>query len=289
MSERTVVIPLPGVADFSGAIEIGNRLPLVLIMGPCVVENEDHAVWMAKELNRVALAAGVRWVYKSSYDKANRTSGWSERGPGLEEGLRVLGEVRARVGCPVLTDVHAVDQCAAAAAVADILQVPAFLCRQTDLIREAARVGRPVNLKRGQFAAPGQMEHAAAKVEAVKGAESRILLTERGTSFGHGDLVVDFRSMPIMAATGWPVIFDATHSVQTPGGSGGTTGGRREFIAPLARAAVATGVAGVFLEVHEEPARAPCDGSNMLPLDQLPDLLEELVAIDRIRKERLGA
>lgn len=281
IEQRTVTIPYPGRRG--GHVEIGNELPLVLIAGPCVIENEEHALRTATRLREITEEEGVRFVYKSSWDKANRTSADAHRGPGMEEGLRVLERVREVVGCPVTTDVHEPGQCGTVAEVVDLLQVPAFLCRQTDLLRAAAAAGRPVNVKRGQFLAPWDAEHVVGKLRSAR-PRGPVLLTERGTTFGHGDLVVDLRAIETMKRTGCPVVFDATHSVQRPGAGGGSTGGSREFIAPLARAAVAVGVAALFLEVHEDPDRAPCDGPCMLPLDELPDLLFGLVEHDAIRK-----
>jgi 2-dehydro-3-deoxyphosphooctonate aldolase (KDO 8-P synthase) len=265
-----------------GEMTLGNRLPLVLIAGPCAIESRDHALETAAALREIAAAAGLGLIYKSSFDKANRTSLDSARGVGMDEGLAALAEVRARLGVPVLSDVHAPEQCAPAAEVLDVLQIPAFLCRQTDLLVAAGRTGAAVNIKKGQFLAPWDMAPALAKVTAQD--NRRVLLTERGTSFGYNALVSDMRALPIMAETGFPVIFDATHSVQQPGGRGSSSGGQREFVPPLARAAVAVGVAGVFIECHPDPDRAPSDGPNMLPLADLPALLSTLVALDRVAK-----
>jgi 2-dehydro-3-deoxyphosphooctonate aldolase (KDO 8-P synthase) len=266
-----------------GAVPIGGGAPLALIGGPCAIENEKHALMMAERLQRVTAAAGVPFIYKSSYDKANRSSINAYRGPGLTEGLRILQKVKDETGLAVLSDVHDVSEVAPAAQVLDVLQVPAFLCRQTDLIVACARSGRPVNVKKGQFVAPRDMINVVEKVRA-SGSED-LLLTERGTSFGYNNLVVDFRGLPIMRAFGYPVIFDATHSVQLPGGQGDRSGGERQYVQALARAAVAVGVDGLFMEIHEDPdrtledGRPLSDGPNMLRLDDLPRLLDELRAI----------
>ena len=266
-----------------GAVTVGGGAPLALIGGPCAIENEKHAVMMAERLQRVTAAAGVPFVYKSSYDKANRSSLHGYRGPGLVEGLRILKKVKDETGLAVLSDVHDVSEVAPAAAVLDVLQVPAFLCRQTDLIVACARSGRPVNVKKGQFLAPRDMANVVEKVRA-SGSED-LLLTERGTSFGYNNLIVDFRGLPIMRSFGYPVIFDATHSVQLPGGQGDRSGGERQYVQALARAAVAVGVDGLFMEIHEDPdrtlhdGRPLSDGPNMLRLDDLPRLLDEIRAI----------
>jgi len=266
-----------------GAVTVGGGAPLALIGGPCAIENEKHALMMAERLQRVTAAAGVPFVYKSSYDKANRSSLRGYRGPGLVEGLRILKKVKDETGLAVLSDVHDVSEVAPAAAVLDVLQVPAFLCRQTDLIVACARSGRPVNVKKGQFLAPRDMANVVEKVRA-SGSED-LLLTERGTSFGYNNLVVDFRGLPIMRSFGYPVIFDATHSVQLPGGQGDRSGGERQYVQALARAAVAVGVDGLFMEIHEDPdrtlddGRPLSDGPNMLRLDDLPRLLDEIRAI----------
>lgn len=265
-----------------GALTLGNRLPLVLIAGPCVVESRAHALETAAALREIAATAGIGLIYKSSFDKANRTSLAGARGIGITEGLAALAEVRESLGLPVLSDVHSPEQCAPAAEVLDVLQIPAFLCRQTDLLIAAARTGAAVNIKKGQFLAPWDMAPALEKITAQ--GNRRVLLTERGTSFGYNALVSDMRALPIMAETGFPVIFDATHSVQQPGGQGAHSGGQREFVAPLARAAVAVGVAGMFVECHSDPDKAPSDGPNMLPLKDLPELLETLTALDGIAK-----
>lgn len=266
-----------------GAVTVGGGAPLALIGGPCAIENEKHALMMAERLQRVTAAAGVPFVYKSSYDKANRSSLHGYRGPGLVEGLRILKKVKDETGLAVLSDVHDVSEVAPAAAVLDVLQVPAFLCRQTDLIVACARSGRPVNVKKGQFLAPRDMANVVEKVRA-SGSED-LLLTERGTSFGYNNLIVDFRGLPIMRSFGYPVIFDATHSVQLPGGQGDRSGGERQYVQALARAAVAVGVDGLFMEIHEDPdrtlddGRPLSDGPNMLRLDDLPRLLDEIRAI----------
>lgn len=266
----------------AGDVILSNALPLVVIAGPCQLETRDHALMIAEKLARACAASGAGFVFKASYDKANRTSLSGRRGPGLEEGLAILAEVRAEIGCPVLTDVHLPADCATVAEVVDILQIPAFLCRQTDLLLAAGRTMRPVNVKKGQFLAPWDMPHVAAKI-ASTGNEA-ILLTERGSCFGYNTLVTDLRALPQMAATGWPVIMDATHAVQQPGGLGGASGGQRAFAPVLARAAVSIGIAGVFIETHEDPDRAPSDGPNMIPLDRMPDLIASLMAFDRLAK-----
>ena len=266
-------------------VEIGNDRPFVLIAGPCQIESEAHAFEMADALAGIARVAGVPLIYKSSYDKANRTSGGAARGVGIIRGLSILAAVRERFRIPVLTDVHAPDQCDPAAEAVDILQIPAFLCRQTDLLLAAGETGRAINIKKGQFLAPWDMANVAAKI-ADTGNES-ILLTERGVSFGYNTLVTDFRGLPIMARTGYPVVFDATHSVQQPGGQGGSSGGQREFAPVLARAALAVGVAALFIETHADPDAAPSDGPNMIPLRQMPGLIRGLRALDDFIKPRL--
>jgi 2-dehydro-3-deoxyphosphooctonate aldolase (KDO 8-P synthase) len=266
----------------AGGVTIGTGHPLAFIVGPCVIESEAHTVELAGALADLGRQLGVPIVFKASYDKANRTSLTSFRGPGLESGLRTLAEVRTRTGLPVLTDIHEPSQAAPAAEVADVLQIPAFLCRQTDLLVAAARAGRPVNVKKGQFLAPLDMRHVVSKLEAA-GARG-ILLTERGTTFGYNNLVVDMRSLPMLRSLGHPVVFDVTHSLQLPGAGEGVTTGLAEYIEPLARAGVAAGVDAVFLEVHEEPARAKSDAANALRLDRLAPLLRQLVEIDRMVK-----
>ena len=268
----------------AGEVVLGNDLPLVLIAGPCQIESRDHALEVAAVLAEMARAAGMQLIYKSSYDKANRTSAGSPRGVGMERGLAILAEVRARYGVPVLTDVHAAEQCAPAAEAVDVLQIPAFLCRQTDLLLAAGATGRAINVKKGQFLAPWDMAQVAAKVASTGNRD--ILLTERGASFGYNTLVSDFRALPIMARTGYPVVFDATHSVQQPGGQGSSSGGEREFAPVLARAAAAVGVAAVFIETHPDPDHAPSDGPNMVFLRDMPALIARLQAIDRLTKQR---
>ena len=266
-----------------GSIPCGGNLPFILIAGPCVIEGRDSALYHAEALRVLTDRLGVPFIYKSSYDKANRTSGKSFRGLGMEEGLAILAEAKRQYGVPTLTDVHSPEEARAAADAVDVLQIPAFLCRQTDLLLAAGKSGRVVNIKKGQFLAPWDMGHAAAKVAST--GNQRILLTERGASFGYNNLVSDFRSLPIMATTGYPVVYDATHSVQLPGGQGNTSGGQREFIAPLARAAVAVGVNGIFMEVHRDPERALSDSATVFPLAQLETLLRTLQQLDAIAKE----
>ncbi len=265
-----------------GDVMVGSSLPFVLIAGPCQIEGEAHAFEIAGALAEMCRAQGIGLIYKSSFDKANRTSAAAARGIGLAKGLGILAAVRERFGLPVLTDVHDAAQCAAVAEAVDVLQIPAFLCRQTDLLIAAGETGRAVNVKKGQFLAPWDMVNVAAKIAAT--GNERILLTERGASFGYNTLVSDFRSLPIMARTGYPVVFDATHSVQQPGGQGASSGGQREFAPVLARAALAVGVAAVFIECHPDPDRAPSDGPNMIPLRAMPALLAQLVAYDRLSK-----
>jgi len=262
---------------------IGNDRPLTLIAGPCQLESADHAQMIAGQLQEACRAAGAGLVFKGSFDKANRTALGGKRGLGLDAGLRVLQSVRDALGLPVLTDVHLPEQCAAVAEVADVLQIPAFLCRQTDLLLAAGATGAAINVKKGQFLAPWDMPNVIAKIEAT--GNTRILLTERGTSFGYNTLVADMRSLPQMAATGYPVVMDATHSVQQPGGMGGSSGGQREFAPVMARAAVSLGVACVFIETHEDPDSAPSDGPNMIPLAQMPALIDTLMQFDRLAKD----
>ena len=277
--------PPEGQIVAAGPVRFGNALPLALIAGPCAMESRDHAIETATALKEMAGQAGLGLVYKSSFDKANRSSAASARGIGLDSALAIFAEVKERLGLPVTTDVHEAGQCAAVAEVVDILQIPAFLCRQTDLLAAAAATGRVVNVKKGQFLAPWDMKNVADKVRGA--GNPNVLVTERGASFGYNTLVSDMRSLPIMAeTTGAPVIFDATHSVQQPGGRGTTSGGERRFVPVLARAAVAVGVAGVFIETHRDPDRAPSDGPNMVPLDEMADLLEELAAFDALAKRR---
>ncbi len=263
-------------------IAIGNALPFALIAGPCQIESRAHAFEVADALSSMTRAAGVPLIYKSSFDKANRTSAGSARGVGLAAGLDILAAIRAEFGTPVLTDVHDAAQCAPAAQAVDVLQIPAFLCRQTDLLLAAGETGAAINVKKGQFLAPWDMANVAAKIAST--GNQRILLTERGASFGYNTLVTDLRSLPIMAATGYPVVFDATHSVQQPGSQGGSSGGQREFAPVLARAAIAVGVAAVFIECHPDPDHAPSDGATMIPLRDMPALLARLAAFDRLAK-----
>jgi 2-dehydro-3-deoxyphosphooctonate aldolase (KDO 8-P synthase) len=267
-----------------GSVRFGNHLPLSVIAGPCQLETRDHALFLAERLKRACDDAGVGLVFKASFDKANRSSATGRRGPGLDAGLDMLAAVKAETGVPVITDVHLPGQCAPVARVADALQIPAFLCRQTDLLIAAAETGRPVNVKKGQFLAPWDMRHVADKLTVA--GNDQILLTERGTSFGYNTLITDMRALPLMAALGHPVIMDATHAVQMPGGQGASSGGQRDFAPVLARAAVAVGVAGVFIETHQDPDNAPSDGPNMIPIDQMPALLADLAAFDALAKAR---
>jgi 2-dehydro-3-deoxyphosphooctonate aldolase (KDO 8-P synthase) len=272
----------PNTAVVAGTATFGNALPFALIAGPCQMESRDHAFMMAGTLKEMCGRLGIGLVYKSSFDKANRTSLSGKRGMGLEKSLAVFADIRKDLGLPVLTDVHENGQCAEVASVVDILQIPAFLCRQTDLLVAAASTGRVVNVKKGQFLAPWDMRNVLAKI--VDSGNPNVLLTERGVSFGYNTLVSDMRALPIMAETGAPVIFDATHSVQQPGGQGTASGGDRRMVPVLARAAVAVGVAGVFIETHQDPDNAPSDGPNMVPLTQLERLLNTLMALDRVAK-----
>jgi 2-dehydro-3-deoxyphosphooctonate aldolase (KDO 8-P synthase) len=268
-----------------GAARFGNALPLALIAGPCALESRDHAFEMASALKEIAGRIGIALVYKTSFDKANRTSAKSNRGIGLDAALPIFAEIRERLGLPILTDVHETQQCAPVAEVADVLQIPAFLCRQTDLILAAAATGRAINIKKGQFLAPWDMANVVAK--ATSAGNRNVLVTERGASFGYNTLVSDMRALPILArTTGAPVVFDATHSVQQPGGQGASSGGEREFVPVLARAAVAVGVAGVFIETHQDPDRAPSDGPNMVPLKAMEPLLRRLVEFDKLAKNQ---
>ncbi|GJD94807.1 3-deoxy-8-phosphooctulonate synthase [Methylobacterium iners] len=277
-------MPSPGPVVMAGSVAFANHLPLALIAGPCQMESRDHALEVAGALKAMTDALGIGIVFKSSFDKANRTSGSTARGIGLAEALPIFAEIKERLRLPVLTDVHEAGQCALAAEVVDVLQIPAFLCRQTDLLLAAAATGRVVNVKKGQFLAPWDMAHVAAKVTGA--GNPNVIVTERGASFGYNTLVSDMRSLPIMARVtgGAPVVFDATHSVQQPGGQGATSGGQREFVPVLARAAVAVGVAGIFIETHPDPDRAPSDGPNMVPLRAMPALLAQLQAFDRLAK-----
>jgi 2-dehydro-3-deoxyphosphooctonate aldolase (KDO 8-P synthase) len=265
-----------------GALEVSNAAPLTLIAGPCQVEGLDHSLRIAEVLAETCSRLGIGLIFKGSFDKANRTSLAGRRGLGIDEGLAVLATVRDRIGCPVLTDVHLPEQCAPAAEAVEVIQIPAFLCRQTDLLIAAGRTGAAINVKKGQFLAPWDMQNVADKIAST--GNHRILLTERGVSFGYNTLVTDMRSLPILARTGYPVVMDATHSVQQPGGQGGSSGGQREFAPVMARAATAIGVAAVFIETHPDPDNAPSDGPNMIPLDRMPALLADLKAFDSLAK-----
>jgi 2-dehydro-3-deoxyphosphooctonate aldolase (KDO 8-P synthase) len=265
-----------------GSVTLGNHLPFVLIAGPCQIESRDHALEVAAALAELSAACGVGVIYKSSYDKANRTSLHAARGVGMAQGLAILAEVRERFALPVLTDVHLPQHCAPAAEAVDVLQIPAFLCRQTDLLIAAGETGRAINVKKGQFLAPWDMAHVAAKIAAT--GNERILLCERGASFGYNTLVSDLRALPVMARTGYPVVFDATHSVQQPGGLGGASGGERAFAPVLARAAIAVGVASVFIETHPDPDHAPSDGPTMIALREMPALVTRLRQFDTLAK-----
>jgi len=272
----------PNAIVTAGTARFGNHLPLTLIAGPCQMESRDHAFQIAGALKEICGRLGIGLVYKSSFDKANRTSLSGTRGLGLDKALAVFADIKAELGLPVITDVHTEAQCGTVAEVVDILQIPAFLCRQTDLLIAAANTGKVINIKKGQFLAPWDMKNVLAKV--TESGNPNVLLTERGASFGYNTLVSDMRSLPIMAAMGAPVVFDATHSVQQPGGQGGSSGGQREFVETLARAAVAVGVAALFIETHEDPDNAPSDGPNMVPLKDMPRLLETLMAFDAVAK-----
>ncbi len=265
-----------------GNVTFSNKLPFVLIAGPCQIESRDHAMMMAEAVVRIAGDLDIPLVFKSSYDKANRSSVSGVRGVGIDEGLKILAEVRDSFGCPVITDIHESPQAAIAGEVVDILQIPAYLCRQTDLLLAAGATGKAINVKKGQFLAPWDMANVAAKIAST--GNERILLCERGTSFGYNTLVTDFRSLPQMAKTGYPVVFDATHSVQQPGGKGTSSGGQREFAPVLARAALAVGCASVFIETHDNPDAAPSDGPNMIPLEEMPAMLSRLKAFDDLAK-----
>jgi len=265
-----------------GQLEIANNKPLTLIAGPCQLESKDHAYEICGALKELTQSLGLQFIYKTSYDKANRTSLSGIRGMGLDKGLQILADIKEDFGVPVVTDIHSEDQCAPVAEVVDILQIPAFLCRQTDLLVAAAKTGAVINVKKGQFLAPWDMKNVAQKVS--ESGNDRIMLTERGASFGYNTLVSDMRSLPIMAQTGYPVIYDATHSVQQPGGLGGSSGGDRTMVPVLARAAVAVGVAGVFMETHQDPDNAPSDGPNMVKLSDMPDVLKTLIKLDKIAK-----
>tara|TARA_B100001287_G_scaffold190987_1_gene161346 strand:+ start:298 stop:1128 length:831 start_codon:yes stop_codon:yes gene_type:complete len=265
-----------------GNIPVGGNNPLTFILGPCQLESRDHAMFMAEKIIQVCEPSSSNFIFKSSFDKANRSSIGSARGVGIEEGLKILEEVKLTFSCPVITDIHTVSQCAAASEVVDVLQIPAFLSRQTDLLIAAGETEKPINVKKGQFLAPWEMMNVAEKIAST--GNEKILLCERGTSFGYNTLVNDFRGLEIMAETGYPVVFDATHSVQQPGGRGNTSGGERKFVAALARAACAVGVAAVFIETHQEPDNAPCDGPNMIDVADLQKLIEKLRLIDELRK-----
>jgi 2-dehydro-3-deoxyphosphooctonate aldolase (KDO 8-P synthase) len=279
-----LVEPFPSSTVAVGNTRFGNELPFALIAGPCALESRDHALEMAGALRDIARKLGIGLVYKTSFDKANRTSIKSKRGIGLDGALPIFAEIRQQLGVPVLTDVHETSQCEPVAQVVDVLQIPAFLCRQTDLLIAAAMTGRVINIKKGQFLAPWDMANVVAKVTAA--GNPNVLVTERGASFGYNTLVSDLRALPILARTGAPVIFDATHSVQQPGGQGTASGGEREFVGVLARAAVAVGVAGIFIETHQDPDKAPSDGPNMIPLRDMEGLLRRLVEFDRLAKSQ---
>ena len=283
--ENAVVVAANTVVE-AGPVRFGNALPIAVIAGPCQLESRSHALEVAAALKEIADRLGIGLVYKTSFDKANRTSASAQRGLGLEKSLPIFAEIRETFGLPVLTDVHDAHQCAAVAEAVDILQIPAFLCRQTDLLLAAAATGRVVNVKKGQFLAPWDMDNVVAKL--VGAGNPNVLLTDRGTSFGYNTLVSDFRGLPIMARTGAPVIFDATHSVQQPGGQGSSSGGQREFVPVLSRAAVAVGVAGLFIETHPDPDHAPSDGPNMVPLREFEPLMRALMALDALSKAQLA-
>ena len=265
-----------------GDIPVGGDNPLAFILGPCQLENRDHAMFMAEKITELCAPSSSKFIFKSSFDKANRSSIASARGVGIEEGLRILEEIKLTFNCPVITDIHNVSQCVTASEVVDVLQIPAFLSRQTDLLIAAGETGKPINVKKGQFLAPWEMTNVAEKIAST--GNKKILLCERGTSFGYNTLVNDFRGLEIMAETGYPVVFDATHSVQQPGGRGNSSGGERKFVAALARAACAVGVAAVFIETHQEPDNAPCDGPNMIDVADLQKLIEKLRLIDELSK-----
>src|SRR5277367_3963445 len=278
---------MPTTHSFSvGKVRLGGHAPLFLIAGPCVIESEAHAMSMAEQLGEITEELGVPYIFKASYDKANRSSGSSFRGPQMEEGLRILGRIKERTGLPILSDVHDLAQVGPAAEVCDILQIPAFLCRQTDLLLAAGRTGRAVNVKKGQFLSPWEIGNAAEKIAST--GNEKIILTERGASFGYQNLVVDMRSFPIMRKLGYPVVFDVTHSVQLPGGEGKSSGGQPEFIEPLARAGTAIGADGLFLEVHDNPAKALSDGTNALALGMLQPMLERILRIAALARELDG-
>ncbi len=265
-----------------GRLKLGGNNPLLVIAGPCVIENEKIVFDVAEHLKEICSSLGLQFIFKSSYDKANRTAISSFRGPGIDKGLRILSDVRERVGVPVISDVHSVEEVKVASKILDVLQIPAFLCRQTDLIIAASKTGKPVNVKKGQFLAPWDIKNIIDKF--ISTGNHKIFITERGASFGYNNLVVDFRSFPVMRSFGYPVIFDVTHSLQLPGGKGTSSSGQREFAEPLSRAAVAAGIDGIFMEVHPEPEKALCDGSNMIKLNDIPELLKSLKAIDELVK-----
>lgn len=282
--DKTVTVPEPVVTV--GGVRFGNSLPLALIAGPCQIESAAHAFECASALKEISERLDIGLIFKSSFDKANRTSLSGARGVGLSASLQIFADIKSRLGLPLLTDVHEREQCAPIAEVVDVLQIPAFLCRQTDLLIAAAETGAVVNVKKGQFLAPWDMKNVVAKL--IQSGNPRVMLTERGTSFGYNTLVSDFRGLPVMASYGAPVIFDATHSVQQPGGQGGSSGGQREFVPVLARAAVAVGVAGVFIETHPDPDHAPSDGPNMIALKDFEGLVKGLMKFDRVAKEQLA-
>jgi 2-dehydro-3-deoxyphosphooctonate aldolase (KDO 8-P synthase) len=265
-----------------GDLSVSNDNPLLVIAGPCQLESIEHAQMIAGKMAEICAAHGAQFIFKGSYDKANRTSLSGKRGLGMDEGLKVMQSVKDSIGCPVLTDIHSPEQCATVAAVCDVMQIPAFLCRQTDLLLAAGETGAVINIKKGQFLAPWDMPNVVSKIEST--GNKRILLTERGSSFGYNTLVADMRSLPIMARSGYPVVMDATHSVQQPGGMGGSSGGQREFAPVMARAAVSLGIAAVFIETHEDPDNAPSDGPNMIPLDQMDSVVKSLMAFDALAK-----
>ena len=265
-----------------GKVTVGNDQPLMVIAGPCALESSEHALMIAREIQSICADSGAGFIFKGSFDKANRTSLYGKRGLGIEAGLQVMSDVKETLGCPVITDVHAPDQCVRVAKVVDVLQIPAFLCRQTDLLLAAGETGAAVNVKKGQFLSPWEMPNVLEKVAST--GNKRVMACERGTSFGYNTLIADMRSLPQMVATGHPVVMDATHSVQQPGGKGGSSGGQREFAPLMARCAISTGIAGLFMETHEDPDNAPSDGPNMVPLNKMRDVIKSLMAFDRLAK-----
>lgn len=265
-----------------GKVTVGNDQPLMVIAGPCALESSEHALMIAREIQSICADLGAGFIFKGSFDKANRTSLDGKRGLGIEAGLQVMSDVKDTLGCPVITDVHAPDQCVRVAKVVDVLQIPAFLCRQTDLLLAAGETGAAVNVKKGQFLSPWEMSNVLEKVAST--GNKRVMACERGTSFGYNTLIADMRSLPQMMATGHPVVMDATHSVQQPGGKGGSSGGQREFAPLMARCAISTGIAGLFMETHEDPDNAPSDGPNMVPLNKMRDVIKSLMAFDRLAK-----